>query len=179
MTQRAPARSPTGRWPAILGVTVLVVALAGFGAWQFRIAEVADAERLAALARLEALQAEVATAHARVEASAAEQASLARWLAQDDLRVVAISAEAAADAQLGSVVVAAHAAALVVMRDPPTEGRDHQAWGLVGDTAVSLGAFGGRVIEVDASGFDAVAVSLEPPGGSDAPTRILGAAPVP
>jgi hypothetical protein len=63
-----------------------------------------------------------------------------------------------------------------VMLEGPGPGRSLQAWGVADGAVTSLGAFEGRVVEVAAEGFDAVAISLEPLGGSDTPTEILGAA---
>jgi anti-sigma-K factor RskA len=78
---------------------------------------------------------------------------------------------------VGAVLYRADGTALVVMRDAPGPGRSLQAWGVAAGAVTSLGAFEGRVLEVPTEGFEAVAISLEPLGGSATPTDVLGAAP--
>ena len=103
-----------------------------------------------------------------------DQARVARWLSNDAVVRPLLQAETT---PLGSVLFLPNGRALVIMRETPQQGNDFQAWGVMGGAVTSLGAFDGRTVVVEATGFEAVAVSLEPDGGSAAPTELLGAVP--
>lgn len=72
---------------------------------------------------------------------------------------------------VGRVTVGAKGEAVFVLAAPPPPGRVYQAWGHRGGTPVSLGVTRSRMLRVRAAGFEAVGVSLEPPGGSPRPTH--------
>ena len=65
--------------------------------------------------------------------------------------------------------------ALVVLKAPAPAGRVYQAWGLGKGDPVPLPTFRLplKVVRLP-EGAEALAVSLEPPGGSQRPTEILG-----
>lgn len=75
---------------------------------------------------------------------------------------------------LGRVVVAKGGEAVLVLATPPPPGQVYQAWGHTPRGPVSLGVTSGRMMWVRVRGFQAVGVSLEPPGGSPRPTHPLG-----
>lgn len=77
----------------------------------------------------------------------------------------------------GSVLFALDGSALVVMRHPAPPNRSYQAWGLAGDRVESLGVLDRTALRVTTEGFDVIAVSLEPEGGSPQPTEVLGGVP--
>jgi hypothetical protein len=100
--------------------------------------------------------------------------ALAGILAAPEARVVRLSASGGG-ATVGRVVVAGRRAAIVTALDPPPAGRTYQAWGIPpGEGApVPLPTFAGRraVLVLDgADRYAEVAVSVEPRGGSRAPT---------
>ena len=167
-------------WPSWLGGLAAGLALAvAVGAWGTvqRGAALEATERAErAEARAELLSEQIGTVQARADGLAEEQALLATWLAREDAVVRGLDGDDPDAPSAGSVVLLPDGRALLVMRDPPGEGRDFQAWGVRGEEVASLGVFTGRVAEVRADDFDAVAVSLEPSGGSDTPTLVLGAA---
>ena len=103
-------------------------------------------------------------------------AEVVALLAQPDTRVVSLRST---DGQfLGRVVVAPEGEAVLVLAAPPPKGRVYQAWGHTPQGPVSLGITKGRVLRVRVRGFQAVGVSLEPPGGSPLPTHPLGRVPL-
>lgn len=174
----APRRA--GRW-ATGGLVASLALAAALGVWGVGQRQVAlevradlAAARAAAAARTGELLQAVDVLEADVGARAAEQERIAAWLAGAGVTVAAI--EGAGDA-VGAVLYRTDGAALVVMRDAPAAGRSLQAWGVAGGEVTSLGAFEGRVLEVPTDGFEAVAISIEPLGGSATPTEVLGAAP--
>lgn len=63
---------------------------------------------------------------------------------------------------------------LVVLDDAPPAGQVYQAWEIVGETPRSLGIYQGRVLQIDQSlePGSAFGITLEPPGGSPAPTSV-------
>lgn len=63
----------------------------------------------------------------------------------------------------------------MVMIDPAPRGKVYQVWGRKeDDMPISLGVFQGRTFKTRYLGYKSVGVSLEPPGGSSAPTHPLG-----
>ncbi len=170
---RAP-RSPRSGMPWALAATLVVLAVTGgWGAWQRQLVTQARADVASLEARVQLLQNVTGTVEARADALGSDQARLARWLAHEAVSTARLSA-ADDGAAPGSVLFQADGRALVVMRELPAEGRDFQAWGVRDGDVTSLGAFEGRTVEVDAGTYEAVAVSLEPDGGSPTPTQVLG-----
>ena len=106
-----------------------------------------------------------------------ERALVAAWLTRDDVVTRALPAAPGARSP-GSVMVAEDGVVLVVMRGVAPPGRTYQAWGYDDATAVSLGTLAGTVLRTDASRFGAVSISVEPAGGSPAPTEPLGRIPL-
>jgi hypothetical protein len=167
-------------WAAggLVASLALAAVLGVWGASQRQVAldlraELAAARAVAASRATERAQ-EIAALEALVGALADEQAHVARWLSDADVAIATIAGDGGA---LGAVLYRVDGAALVVMRDAPGPGRSLQAWGVADGAVTSLGAFEGRVLEVSSEGFEAVAISLEPLGGSATPTEVLGAAP--
>ena len=105
----------------------------------------------------------------------AEALTVNRWLAREDVEIGYLEPTSS---PIGSVLFLADGRALLVLADAPAERQNYQAWGLREGQAVSLGVSGSRTIEVDSSGFDAIGISLEPAGGSEQPTNVLGGTPV-
>lgn len=107
---------------------------------------------------------------------AQEQAKLARWLADPEVKWQLI--KNSEGLSFGTMLWREEGPCLMVLREPPPPGRVYQAWGRKnGEEPVSLGVFSGRVFETDYEGFDFMGVSLEPPGGSPQPTEPLGRVP--
>lgn len=110
----------------------------------------------------------------------AQQAVVQQVLAADDVVSVSARPQLAGGVQGDEVVVlasdAADAALLLPAGLPAApEGSTWQAWAVTGSDAVSAGVFDVRdgqavALRSGVSGVDAVAVSLEPAGGSTAPT---------
>jgi len=75
------------------------------------------------------------------------------------------------------VMVAEDGVILVVMRAGAPDGKAFQVWGQDDRGATSLGTLGGTVLRADASKFREVWVTLEPSGGSGAPTHVIGRVP--
>lgn len=177
--RQAPARAPRSRRPrvswALVATLALLAVTGGWGAWQRQLVSEARADVASLEARVQLLQDVVGTVEARADALQTDQARLASWLARDAVTTSRLSAADDGTAP-GSVLVQADGRALVVMRELPAEGRDFQAWGVRDGNVTSLGAFEGRTLEVDVGTYEAVAVSLEPDGGSPAPTEVLGSA---
>lgn len=165
-----PPRPQAPAWP--LWALAASLLLAGAGVWYGldRQQQLADQRRA-----LQELQAQLATTQSANAALSREQDTLARWLARGD--VVARTIAEASDSPIGTVLYLPDGRALVVMREAAPSGRNYQAWGVKGDDVTPLGVTDGRTLEVPSGGFDAIAVSLEPPGGSDTPTQVLGGVP--
>ncbi|MCX7600615.1 MAG: anti-sigma factor [Meiothermus sp.] len=110
------------------------------------------------------------------QALAQEQALLARWLADPEVKWRPIkNSEGRA---FGTMLWREEGPCLMVLKEPPPAGKVYQAWGRKsGADPVSLGVFSGRVFETNYEGFDFMGVSLEPPGGSPQPTEPLGRVP--
>ncbi|MEW6420369.1 MAG: anti-sigma factor [Deinococcota bacterium] len=106
----------------------------------------------------------------------ARQASVERWEAPGVTRLVLISREGT---PFGSLLVRPDGQALVMLNRPAPNGQVYQAWGRQAQgpragVPVSLGITDGRVMQVVWTGFDSVGISVEPMGGSPAPTHPLG-----
>jgi anti-sigma-K factor RskA len=114
-------------------------------------------------------------AHQRTEQ---ERAVVAAWLTRDDVTTHRLPATDPGGRSVGSVMVADDGVVLVVLRSLPPSGHTYQVWGH-GETGPStLALTAGTVARVDASGWREVGVSIEPSGGSPAPTAPLGSVPV-
>lgn len=105
-----------------------------------------------------------------------QQASVQRWEAQGATRLALVSRERGV---FGTLLVRPDGQALVVLHRPAPPGQVYQAWGrrASGPQAgvpISLGLTSGAVMQVAWKGFDSVGISVEPLGGSPAPTRPLG-----
>ncbi|ADD27874.1 anti-sigma factor domain-containing protein [Meiothermus ruber] len=112
----------------------------------------------------------------RYQALAEEQAKLARWLSDPEVKWQLIRNDQGQ--AFGTMLWREEGPCLMVMREPPPRGKVYQAWGRKhGAPPVSLGVFTGRVFETNYEGFDLMGVSLEPPGGSPTPTQPLGRVP--
>jgi anti-sigma factor RsiW len=108
----------------------------------------------------------------------AERAIVAAWLTRDDVVRLSLPREEPGSRSPGTVMVADDGVVLVVMRGAAPAGRDFQVWGQDERGATSLGTVAGTVLRADASRFREVWVTLEPSGGSAAPTRVIGRVPV-
>jgi len=116
----------------------------------------------------------------RLGDSQQQQAAVQRVLSADDVVTLTAVPQLADGVQGDEVVVLASAsqdAALLLPAGLPAapEGSTWQAWTLTGDRATSAGTFdvaSGEAVALQASvaGADAVAVSLEPAGGSESPS---------
>lgn len=149
--------SRRGVSPALFGLaaSTLTVAALGAGAWGLSSADQLSDVR-------------------------AQQAAVQRVLAAEDVVSVSGTPQLAEGVQGDEVVVLASEsadAALLLPAGLPAapEGSTWQAWTVTGDQAVSAGVFdvrGGEAVALSTGvgGVDAVAVSLEPAGGSEAPT---------
>lgn len=104
-----------------------------------------------------------------------QPASVSRWEAQGARRLILTSREGRA---FGTLLVRPDGQALVVLDRPAPAGQVYQAWGRTGGAGesgpTSLGLTGGTVMQVTWTGFNSVGISVEPAGGSPAPTRPLG-----
>ncbi|GGJ42055.1 anti-sigma factor domain-containing protein [Deinococcus roseus] len=80
--------------------------------------------------------------------------------------------------QVASVAFHPDGQALVIMNQKAEQQKSYQVWGIKGGQPVSLGVVASRTFQVDTSGYEAIAVSLEPEGGSATPTQVLGAVPI-
>lgn len=106
-----------------------------------------------------------------------DQAQLARWLTRDDVRAASISADSAPT--IGSVLFRSDGRALIVLDESAPPASSFQVWGQLADSSVeSLGVVEGRTHEVETQGYAGIAISLEPEGGSEAPTQVVGGVPV-
>ncbi|MEX2541741.1 MAG: anti-sigma factor [Trueperaceae bacterium] len=101
-----------------------------------------------------------------------EAATVARWLARDDVTTLSLGIYPSGGH--GSILVLPDDRTLFVLSDAPGRGSSYQAWGHRDGTSESLGVFGRPVFEVSSAGYDSVGVSLEPRGGSPVPTHPLG-----
>jgi len=116
----------------------------------------------------------------RLGDSQQQQAAVQRVLSADDMVTLTAVPQLAEGVQGDEVVVLASASEDTVLLFPAglpaaPEGSTWQAWTLTGDRATSAGTFdvaSGEAVALQASvaGADAVAVSLEPAGGSESPS---------
>lgn len=164
------------RWVAGLAASLILAAVLGsWGTLQRQQLIEARTELRSLEGRVAALESLVGTVKARADELVTDQRRLAGWLSRDDVTSARLP-EAGDGAAPGSVLFLPDGRALVVMRDVPAEGRTFQVWGVRGADIVPLTTFVDRTVEVEASSYDSVVISVEPAGGSDAPTEVLGAA---
>lgn len=178
-----PAAAPTsvphrpqdaGRWPlGVAAALVLAAVLGGWGAWERQQATRIRAELEALRNRVEVLEAVAGTVQARADEVLSDQVRIARWLARDDVAMTRLPL-GGGEVAPGSVLFLPDGRALVVMRSAPDEGRAFQVWGVDADAYTPLAVTRDLTVEVEADAFEAVAVSVEPEGGSEAPTELLG-----
>jgi len=174
----APPRRGTSAAAWIGGLAaslVLAAVLGSWGAWQRQQLLQARTELRSLESRVAVLESLVGTVQARADELATDQRRLAGWLSRDDVTSARLP-EAADGVAPGSVLFLPDGRALVVMRDVPAEGLTFQVWGVRGAELVPLTTFVERTVEVEADAYESVVISLEPAGGSDAPTEVLGAA---
>ncbi|CAM3877653.1 Regulator of SigK [Deinococcus saxicola] len=105
-----------------------------------------------------------------------QQAVVRQWEAQGASRLTLSSRDGQA---FGTLLVRTDGQALVVFRTPAPNGRVYQAWGRQASGAltegpVSLGFTDSTVMQVAWRGYASVGISVEPAGGSPAPTHPLG-----
>ncbi len=169
------APSPLG-WVAGLAASLVLAAVLGsWGALQRQQLLEARTELRGLEGRVAALESLVGTVQARADELVTDQRRLAGWLSRDDVTSTRLP-EANDGSAPGSVLFLPDGRALVVMRDVPAEGRTFQVWGARGAELVPLTTFVERTVEVEASSYDSVVISVEPAGGSDVPTEVLGTA---
>lgn len=166
---------PTFGLGSAMAALLLVVAVGSWGVWQRAQVQQVQAEAESLQARVELLEGVALTVQARADNLIDDQARLSRWLANDDVTTARLAASSDAPA-VGAVLFHQDGRALLVMQDLPGEGRDFQAWGVLDGRVTSLGAFEGRMLQVELGSYEAIAVSLEPDGGSPEPTNVLGSA---
>jgi len=158
-----PTAVPTRRTPVQRGVA---------GAWVARWLPLSLAAIVLAASAGVAWQ-----RHDAWRAVEAERALVAAWLTRDDVVRLALPREDAGSRSPGTVMVAEDGVILVVMRAGAPDGKAFQVWGQDDRGATSLGTLGGTVLRADASKFREVWVTLEPSGGSGAPTHVIGRVP--
>lgn len=105
-----------------------------------------------------------------------QQTTAERWEAQGASRLTLRSPDGQA---FGTLLVRLDGQALVVLARPAPAGQVYQAWGrrdsgTAARPPVSLGLTGGTVLQVGWRGYASLGISVEPAGGSPAPTRPLG-----
>ena len=174
----APPRRGTfaAAWIGGLAASLILAAVLGsWGAWQRQQLLQARTELRSLESRVAVLESLVGTVQARADALATDQRRLAGWLSRDDVTSARLP-EAPDGVAPGRVLFLPDGRALVVMRDVPAEGLTFQVWGVRGAELVPLTTFVERTVEVQADAYESVVISLEPAGGSDAPTEVLGAA---
>ena len=110
--------------------------------------------------------------HQAYQQAVQEQRVVASWLSQPEVETFPLQDRSGQ--RLGSVLLLPDGRALFVLREPPSRGNAYQAWGHTGEDLASLVVSERPVFEVPWQGFDALYLSLEPPGGSPSPTVRLG-----
>lgn len=106
----------------------------------------------------------------------AAEVSAQDWLDQGAKRLTLSSRDGQ---PYGSMYVRPDGRALLVLSKKAAPGQVYQAWGRQAGgpragVPISLGLTGGTVLEVSWRGYDSVGVSIEPSGGSAAPSHPLG-----
>jgi len=180
---RVPARTPPPRrgasaaaWIGGLAASLVLAAVLGsWGAWQRQQLLHARTELRSLEGRVAALESLIGTVQARADELVTDQRRLAGWLSRGDVTSARLP-EAGDGVAPGSVLFLPDGRALVVMRDVPAAGRTYQVWGARGAELVPLTTFVERTVEVEADAYESVVISVEPAGGSDTPTEVLGAA---
>lgn len=145
--QQPVGRSPhhqRPRWPGLAAAAVIVLALGTVGT--------------------------------RLMTAPSQQATVQQWEARGASRLTLASRDGQA---FGTLLVRADGQALVVLLTPAPDGQVYQAWGRRADGVqarrpVSLGFTGGTVMQVAWQDYASVGISVEPAGGSPAPTHPLG-----
>lgn len=112
----------------------------------------------------------------RLMTAPSPQTTAERWEAQGASRLTLASPDGQA---FGTLLVRPDGQALVILARPAPAGQVYQAWGRTGSgtgarVPVSLGLTGGTALQVGWRGYASVGISVEPAGGSPAPTRPLG-----
>lgn len=105
-----------------------------------------------------------------------EQATVQQWKRQGARE---LSLKNQQGQEFGLLFVRADEQCLILLRRPPPQGQVYQVWGRRqgGPNAgvpISLGLTAGTLVQVYYGEFDSMGVSLEPDGGSPAPTHPLG-----
>jgi anti-sigma-K factor RskA len=111
-----------------------------------------------------------------------EQNKLSYWLNHDDARTMTLKpiSGTAMSEGIGLVLLLPDGRCLFILKNAPPPDKSYQAWGQDSKAEqdkgqpISLGVSNGRLIEVSYTGYDTIGVSLEPKGGSPAPTQPLG-----
>jgi anti-sigma-K factor RskA len=137
-----PSLSPAARrwrWESWALAASLVLALAGLW-WGFRQNQLVQTLR-------------------------AENTIVSRWLARSDVRVMALPQ--VEGQTFGSVILLPDGRALFVLKELPAKNQTYQAWGYINDDEVSLGITSGHLLEISYTGYEELAMSLEPYGGND------------
>ena len=156
--RRAARGARRSRWTAVL-VAAAVLAAVGFGAVAIQSRQDLESSR------------------EDYQTAAAQNEQLSRLLAADDVQL--LSGEFASGGD-GVVVLSEEEGTAVLLGlglPPPPEGEVYQAWTVTGESPASAGLFTPgpdqpAVLELPDAAFDAqaVAVTVEPEGGSAAPT---------
>jgi anti-sigma-K factor RskA len=157
----APARAPRATAPGIRERLGRLLTPSG----GFALAGIAAAIVFALVA---------VTQHNSASDARDRQAALVSLLASSDARVVPL--KAADGSASGRVIVADGRAALISSLGAAPSGRTYQAWGLPADGGkpVPLPTFSGKgavVLLDDVGAYAKVAVTVEPSGGSQAPSQ--------
>ncbi|GGJ37162.1 hypothetical protein GCM10008938_24070 [Deinococcus roseus] len=100
-----------------------------------------------------------------------ETRTIETWLAAN---AKMLPIEKTDNTQFASLLKKDDGQALLVMNQPAKEGSVYQVWSVLGDNIEPLGTIKLRTLQVNTIGLEALLVSLEPEGGSESPTRILG-----
>ena len=105
-----------------------------------------------------------------------QQTDVSRWEAQGAVR---LPLSTRTGEVFGALWVRPDGQALVVLNRPAPNGQVYQAWGRQAGgpqatVPVSLGITGTTVMQVRWQGYGSVEISIEPAGGSPAPTQPLG-----
>jgi anti-sigma-K factor RskA len=105
----------------------------------------------------------------------AEQNKVNYWLTHDNLRAFNLS-PIVQDPNLksyGSLILLEDGRCLFVLKENPPAGKSYQVWGQKNGESFSLAVSQVKLIEVKYTDYEVIGVSLEPYGGSPAPTQPL------